>query len=117
MQHHEPLSADTSFTSFADADDLMPAPPPVNTGAELRGSGGSGGAVPRTASGAQLRNESGAGGTSADNPTPQLVPPPTHAVAGTIGEKHVLVMARPHPHTHAPRKHTRTHAHPSPIRP
>ena len=29
---------------------------------------------------------------AADNPTPQLVPPPTHAVAGTIGEKHVLVM-------------------------
>ena len=27
-----------------------------------------------------------------ENPTPQLVPPPTHAVAGTIGEKHVLVM-------------------------
>lgn len=23
-----------------------------------------------------------------ENPTPQLVPPPTHAVAGTIGEKH-----------------------------
>lgn len=29
-----------------------------------------------------------------DNPTPQMIPPPTHAVAGTIGEKHVLVMVR-----------------------
>jgi hypothetical protein len=27
-----------------------------------------------------------------DNPTPQLVPPPTFGDQGNIGEKHVLVM-------------------------
>jgi hypothetical protein len=79
--------ADTSFadTSFADdpyADELvMPPPVAVSMGAQ----------VPRTVSGAQLARDR----DSADNPTPQLVPPPTHAVAGTIGEKHVLVMVRP----------------------
>lgn len=52
-------------------------------------------AVPRTASGANLLRESDGGGQpQRDNPTPQLVPPPTHAVSGTIGEKHVLVMVR-----------------------
>jgi len=45
------------------------------------------GAVPRTMSGLSLVARD-----SDNNPTPQLVPPPTHAVSGTIGEKHVLVM-------------------------
>ncbi len=73
-------------TSFADAPDdggpsgLLPANFLPNV-------------VPRTVSGRDLTG--GGDNPRGDNPTPQLVPPPTHAVSGTIGEKHVLVMVRP----------------------
>ena len=83
-------------TSFADADDDVPVPTIASLNEAALRSG-----MIRTVSGAQLVGGAagGAGGRSApqlelDNPTPQLVPPPTHAVTGTIGEKHVLVMAR-----------------------
>lgn len=90
------LEGDTSFAD-ADPDDV---PVPVPTIASLNEAALRAGMI-RTVSGAQLAAGTGGVARSAppelDNPTPQLVPPPTHAVTGTIGEKHVLVMARARP--------------------
>jgi len=84
------MEGDTSFTD-ADPDDGIPRIASLNE-ASLRSG------MIRTVSGAQLAGGGGVARTAPppelDNPTPQLVPPPTHAVTGTIGEKHVLVMAR-----------------------
>jgi hypothetical protein len=93
------MEGDTSFTD-ADHDEAyynqggsgaVPAIASLNE-ASLRSG------MIRTVSGAQLAGGGGVARTAPppelDNPTPQLVPPPTHAVTGTIGEKHVLVMAR-----------------------
>ena len=77
-------SGNTSFETDDAGDGRVSMPP------EREASfGAAGGAtlVPRTMSGLSLARDAGS-----DNPTPQLVPPPTHAVSGTIGEKHVLVM-------------------------
>ena len=89
------LEGDTSFAD-ADPDDHVPVPTIASLNeAQLRSG------MIRTVSGAQLAAGTGGVARAAppelDNPTPQLVPPPTHAVTGTIGEKHVLVMARARP--------------------